>query len=282
MQNNSSSSLFIGCAGWSVPSAAGAHFPADGSHLQRYAQVLNAVEINTSFYRPHRPVIYVRWRDSVPETFRFSAKVPKHITHELRLKEFREPLKRFIGEVRHLGNKLDCLLVQLPPRLSYNAGNARSFFVALREMVEVDVVCEPRHASWFTSAAADMLHEQDVSYVIADPRVTPVAIDSIAGHMPTIYLRLHGSPEMYYSSYSDASLEALAARIKTYLQEGSKVWCVFDNTANGAAVPNALFLLQALARTAGAGEPHAEVEDSTAAGALYNGHRAIGLGYHLR
>jgi uncharacterized protein YecE (DUF72 family) len=282
MQNNSSSSLFIGCAGWSVPSTVGEHFPSDGSHLQRYAQVMNAVEINTSFYRPHRPVTYARWRDSVPEAFRFSAKVPKHITHELRLKEFGEPLTRFIGEVRHLGHKLDCLLVQLPPRLAYDPAAARRFFVALREMIDVEVVCEPRHASWFTPAAADMLRERNVSYVIADPQVSPVAIDSLAGHMPVVYLRLHGSPEMYYSSYANAYLDALAARIKAYLQDGSKVWCVFDNTANGAAVPNALSLLQALAQMNGANDLQAEAEDSTAAGTLYNGHRAIGLGHHLR
>jgi uncharacterized protein YecE (DUF72 family) len=246
MENTSKSSLFIGCAGWGIPSTVAAQFSGDGSHLERYARVLTGVEINTSFYRPHRPVTYVRWSDSVPDSIRFSAKVPKIITHEMRLKEVGEPLERFVGEVRHLGHKLDCLLVQLPPRLAFDADVARRFFLDLRAMIDVDVVCEPRHASWFTPAAVDLLHNRNVSYVIADPQVSALPIDEIAGQMSTVYLRLHGSPEMYYSAYSEEYLDHLAVRIKAYLAAGSKVWCVFDNTANGEAVPNALSLLKRL------------------------------------
>lgn len=246
MQNTSKSSLFIGCAGWGIPATVAEQFGSEGSHLERYARVLTGVEINTSFYRPHRPVTYARWRDSVPDSFRFSAKVPKIITHEMRLKDVADPLQRFVGEVRHLGHKLDCLLVQLPPRLAFDADVARRFFVDLRTMINVDVVCEPRHASWFTPAAADLLHNRHVSYVIADPQVSAAPIDDIAGHMATVYLRLHGSPEMYYSAYTETYLDALAVRIKAYLDGGSKVWCVFDNTANGAAVPNALSLMKRL------------------------------------
>ncbi|WP_156396414.1 DUF72 domain-containing protein [Noviherbaspirillum sp. Root189] len=246
MQNPLESSLFIGCAGWGIPSTVADQFGGEGSHLERYARVLTGVEINTSFYRPHRPVTYARWRDSVPAGFRFSAKVPKIITHEMRLKDVADPLERFVGEVRNLGHKLDCLLVQLPPRLAFDADVAHRFFVDLRTMIDVDVVCEPRHASWFTPVAADLLHHRKVSYVIADPQVSTVPIDDIAGHMPTVYLRLHGSPEMYYSAYTDTYLDELAVRIRAYLDGGSKVWCVFDNTANGAAVPNALSLIKRL------------------------------------
>jgi uncharacterized protein YecE (DUF72 family) len=246
MQNTSESALFIGCAGWGIPSTVAEQFGGEGSHLERYARVLTGVEINTSFYRPHRPVTYARWRDSVPDGFRFSAKVPKIITHEMRLRDVADPLERFVGEVRNLGRKLDCLLVQLPPRLAFDGDVARRFFLDLRAMIDVDVVCEPRHASWFTPAAADLLHNRNVSYVIADPQVSAMPIDDIAGHMPTVYLRLHGSPEMYYSAYSEIYLDELAVRIKAYLERGSKVWCVFDNTANGEAVPNALSLLKRL------------------------------------
>ncbi len=76
----------IGTAGWSIPKEHAAAFPAEGSHLQRYAQVFGAVEINSSFYRPHRRTTYERWAASVPEAFRFAVKVPKTITHEHRLR----------------------------------------------------------------------------------------------------------------------------------------------------------------------------------------------------
>lgn len=77
-----------------------------GSHLERYGAVLNAVEINTSFYRPHRTATYTRWAASVPEDFRFAVKVPKTITHERRLKDVGELLDRFLSEAGGLGPKL--------------------------------------------------------------------------------------------------------------------------------------------------------------------------------
>jgi uncharacterized protein YecE (DUF72 family) len=44
----------IGTAGWSIPGAHAALFPGGGSHLERYARVLSAVEIDSTFYRTHR------------------------------------------------------------------------------------------------------------------------------------------------------------------------------------------------------------------------------------
>jgi uncharacterized protein YecE (DUF72 family) len=248
MQNQSTSSFMVGCAGWSLSSAVAAQFPEEGSHLERYAQVMPAVEINTSFYRPHRPVTYARWRDSVPEDFRFSAKVPKAITHEARLKDAGELLERFIGEVRHLEHKLGCLLVQLPPSLRFDPQVARQFFQSVKRLIDVDIVCEPRHPTWFTPAAADLLHGRNVGYVVADPAVMP--LDNIAAESGVVYLRLHGSPEMYHSSYPESYLDELAKRMRGDAGAGRKVWCIFDNTASGAAVPNALSLLGRLNQAA--------------------------------
>lgn len=233
--------LLIGCAGWSVPSAAGARFPAEGSHLERYAAVLPAVEINTSFYRPHMPATYVRWRESVPESFRFSVKVPKRITHELRMKEIDAELRRFMEEAGCLEHKLGCLLVQLPPSLRYDAPSAERFFDLLRMLTQVDVVCEPRHVSWFDADAAAMLAARKVSYVIADPK--PVEMPPPDTGAGTVYIRLHGSPHMYYSPYSEAFLDKTHADIARMLHADRRVWCIFDNTAEGHAVPNALSLL---------------------------------------
>jgi uncharacterized protein YecE (DUF72 family) len=77
----------IGCAGWNLPSAKADAFPGPGSHLERYARVLRAVEVNSSFYRPHRRETWERWAGSVPVDFRFSVKVPRQITHFRRLRD---------------------------------------------------------------------------------------------------------------------------------------------------------------------------------------------------
>ena len=79
----------IGTAGWSIPKAVANAFPASGSHLARYAQVLNAAEINTSFYRNHRPEVYARWAAQTPDGFRFAVKLPRTITHDQRLRAAR-------------------------------------------------------------------------------------------------------------------------------------------------------------------------------------------------
>ena len=236
--------VLVGTAGWSLPSAAADSFPANGTHLERYAQVFGCVEINSSFYRPHRPATYARWRDSTPTGFRFSVKVPKTITHESRLRDAEALLKRFIDESAQLQDKLGCLLVQLPPRLAWDASVAQRFFIGLKTMTTTPAVCEARHLSWFTKEAGEQLAELGVSQVIADPEVA--ALPFAAAQSPLTYLRLHGSPRMYYSAYSKEALDTYARRIRMQAREGRQVWCVFDNTAEGAAVPNALALQRRL------------------------------------
>ena len=236
------STSLIGTAGWSISSAAASHFPLDGSHLQRYAQVLNCVEINSSFYRPHQGSTYARWAASVPEAFRFSVKLPRRITHELRLRDGAAELERFAAEVGGLGNKLGCVLVQLPPSLRFEPDVAAAFFSALRQRFGTMLACEARHASWFDAGATELLGAQAITRVHADP-----AAGQPGPHVPTTasaYIRLHGSPRIYYSDYPPAFLDALALDLRV---STAASWCIFDNTAAGAALPNALQLQRQLA-----------------------------------
>jgi uncharacterized protein YecE (DUF72 family) len=239
---------FIGCAGWSLPRAEQAHFPAAGSHLERYAARFGAVEINSSFYRPHRPATYARWGASVPPSFRFSVKVPKAITHDLRLVGAQGLLHTFLAEVAGLGERLGCLLIQLPPSFGFEPGPAADFFAELRSLSSSPLACEPRHPSWFEAAADDLLGDLGVARVAADPARVPVAGEP-GGGRGFAYYRLHGSPKVYSSAYSEAYLEELAWRLRTDLAAGRNVWCVFDNTALGAATGNALALQSLLAQT---------------------------------
>src|SRR5262245_60578113 len=109
--------VYVGVAGWSIPKPHAAAFPKTGSHLERYARRFNAVEINSSFYRPHRPATYARWAASVPPDFQFAVKVPREITHRRRLVDVADLLDQFLDECSELGEKLGPLLVQLPPGL---------------------------------------------------------------------------------------------------------------------------------------------------------------------
>jgi uncharacterized protein YecE (DUF72 family) len=224
-------SLHIGTAGWALPAAERARFGTGPSILARYATRLNAVEINSSFYRPHRPATYARWAQSVPADFRFSVKLPKAITHEKRLKDADAPLDVFLGECGALGEKLGPLLVQLPPSLAFDPKSR--FFEALRERFAGAVVCEPRHISWFSPDAEALLRFHRIARAAADPALVRQAAQPFGD---IAYFRWHGSPRMYYSDYDAVALETLAKRL------AKDAWVVFDNTALGHATTNALAL----------------------------------------
>ncbi len=234
----------VGCAGWSVPKEDAARFPEAGSHLERYAGRFPAVEINSSFYRPHRPATYARWAASVPPGFRFAVKVPREITHGCRLADPAEPLDRFLAECGALGEALGPLLVQLPPSLTFDAAVAVPFFAALRERFGGEVVCEPRHPSWFRPEAEQALVQNQVARVAADPAPVPSAAQP-GGWAGLVYYRLHGSPRVYYSAYSEPYLAALAATLREAARS-APVWCIFDNTAQGAATDDALAVMERL------------------------------------
>jgi uncharacterized protein YecE (DUF72 family) len=240
-KSNPSETVRVAVAGWSIPKEYNEHFPAAGSHLERYSARFPAVEINSSFYKSHRPVTYARWADSVPESFRFSVKVPKSVTHERRLVDVSAVLDSFLAEVSQLGDKLGPLLVQLPPSLPFDAEVAETFFTVLTNRFDGRVAVEPRHASWFKPAAERLLTKYCVARVAADPAVVPAAAEP-GGWDGLVYYRWHGSPKVYYSSYADEQLEALAATL-TRAARSAQVWCVFDNTAAFAATANALHIL---------------------------------------
>ena len=235
--------LHIGCAGWSMPVAHAASFADGGSHLERYGQVFNAVEINSSFYRPHLPATYRRWATAVPAHFRFAVKLPRTISHQAKLRDCAPLLEAFLAQVDALGEKLGCLLLQLPPSLAYDAAVALPFLARLRRLHHGAVACEPRHASWFKAAASRALRDHRVARVGADPALCPRAALP-AGDRSLLYLRLHGAPRMYYDAYPDAVLRRLARQLLRPDRRTAERWCIFDNTALGHATDDALALMQ--------------------------------------
>jgi uncharacterized protein YecE (DUF72 family) len=229
-----------------VPSRYGVDIPPGGSHLERYARRLNAVEINSSFYRPHQRKTYERWARSTPPDFRFSVKLPRAMTHEQRLAGCGALLDRFASEVTGLGDRLGVLLVQLPPRFAFEESVADRFFRELRERLDGSVACEPRHASWFEPEIGGWLAERRIARVAADPAPVKGAGEPGGWH-GLAYYRWHGTPRIYYSDYDHAALERLRLRLCEQRRRNVSAWCIFDNTALGAALGNALAMAPAVA-----------------------------------
>lgn len=231
----------VGCAGWSIPSQHAHLFGEGDSHLARYATRFDVAEINSTFYRPHQPRTFERWAASVPSRFRFSAKLPKSITHEARLHGSGDALTAFFEALAGLGPKLGGVLVQLPPSLAFDARLADRFFAMLRRRCQARVACEPRHASWFAPVVDAIWTRYAIARVAADPALLPEA--AVPGGAGTAarwsYWRWHGAPRMYYSHYEAPALQALAQAL---VQEGrarAPAWCILDNTAHGHAMADA-------------------------------------------
>lgn len=224
----------VGTAGWAIPKDVRDRFPSEGSTLERYAANFSCVEINSTFYRAHRESTYARWAASVPESFRFSVKVRKTLTHELRLANAHEPLARFLDEISRLGAKLGVTLFQLPPSFAFDALLVGRFFAEYRSLAAGATVCEPRHASWFTDDAHRLLDSFQIGRVAADPALP--GGDRPAGDSAVRYFRWHGSPRRYYDRYGLERLTALAR----HAAPAATAWCIFDNTAAGAATADAL------------------------------------------
>lgn len=153
------------------------------------------------------------------------------------------PLDRFLDEVQALGPRLGGLLLQLPPGGRFEPRIARAFFVRLRQRHAGRVAIEARHPDWFTPAAQALLREHGIAGVAADPPRTG-ADAQVSGSKRWRYFRWHGAPRIYYSRYDDEALRRLASRLRV---APLRSWCIFDNTAAGHAIGDALTLKALLA-----------------------------------
>jgi uncharacterized protein YecE (DUF72 family) len=227
----------VGTAGWSIPRTAAWRFDSAGTQLERYSRRFDCAEINSSFHRPHASTTYAKWRDSTPPAFRFAVKMPRAITHDLKLKDAREPFITFLSQTDGLADKRGPLLCQLPPSLSYEGTAAIGFLEMVRGAYDGPIVCEPRHATWFSPLVTSLLERYRIARVAADPPPVPEATTP-AAWANVAYFRWHGSPRTYWSRYDESTIEAFAAAVGR-IPTAQQVWCVFDNTASGAAIENA-------------------------------------------
>jgi uncharacterized protein YecE (DUF72 family) len=234
-------SIRVGTAGWNVPATEAVVSGVKRTQLERYATVLNCVEVNSSFYRIHKRTTWQRWAASTPVGFQFSVKAPKTITHIAKLVDCGKLLADFLEQIAGLGEKLGPVLLQTAPSHAANPLEIMKFMSTLRELHDGLVALEPRHPSWFTSEIDDLFCEFNVARVAADPPKGSPLVLSPGGSTLLRYYRLHGSPRVYWSAYSASQIESMAAKLRG--DGAGNMWVIFDNTASGAALSNALELM---------------------------------------
>ncbi len=128
-----------------------------------------------------------------------------------------------------------------------NLRSHRNFYCCFAGTIRETLYRNHAHASWVDDQATELLAEFQIARVVADPARVPLAA-SPSGFASVAYFRLHGSSRLYYSAYSSDFLDKLAVQVADLAKKAS-VWCIFDNTASGFAVRNALELSAKLQQT---------------------------------
>ena len=239
----------IGISGWTYPPWRGVFYPPDlpqKRELEFAASRLNSVEINGSFYSLQRPSSYRSWFEQTPHDFVFAVKGGRFITHMKKLAGVETPLANFFGSgVLALEHKLGPLLWQLPPMLGFDPGRLAAFFDQLpRTTAEAARLAERhdqrlqhgaitttsvdrplrhaleiRHGSYVTPTFVELLREHDVALVVADTAGKWPFLEDVTSSF--VYVRLHGSQELYVSGYDDQGLDWWAARVRVWASGGS-------------------------------------------------------------
>ncbi len=280
----------IGISGWTYKPWRGVFYPEglpQSKELAHAASIFRSIEINGTFYAMQRPDSFAQWADATPDDFVFAVKGPRYITHMLKLRNAEAPVGNFFASgVLRLGPKLGPILWQFPPNFRFDAGKLEAFFALLPRDTEQAAECGRRHdhrlkaRAWLSSdrrrkirhaveirhdsfrdpAFVDLLRKHDIALVCADTVEWPLLMDLTSDF---VYVRLHGSTELYRSAYSRPALKRWAARVVAWrdgkpMTDGhfvhsrqSKanprdVFLYFDNTDKLQAPKDALSLMRLL------------------------------------
>jgi uncharacterized protein YecE (DUF72 family) len=199
-------SLYVGTSGWAYGEWRGSFYPADlpqGRFLDHYGRTLTACEVNATFYRIQSEATLQRWAGSVPERFRFAVKAHRRLSYRKQLLPDHDTeghIREFLASLRALGDKLGCLLIQVPEFLERDDAGLAGLLDLLPEGMRF--ACELQHPSWGDPAVASALAERGGTVCVReDEGAVPAALP--AG--PVAYIRLKGT------HYTDNAREALLA-----------------------------------------------------------------------
>jgi len=241
--------VFLGTSGWSYKEWEGAFYEkGEKRKLRAYSRVFNTAEIDSTFYRVPSKGMVMGWLRYSPSDFAFTAKIPKTITHEKKLglkSDVKADLQGFFDVMRplQLGGKLACLLIQLPPKYSYNPESLESFFSLLDPVFRYAV--EFRNLSWMRSETWDILRAHDVAYVNVDEPLLPPEVHLTADFA---YFRWHGrgkAPWFDYK-YSKQELDEWVPKVREAGGKVKKIFGYFNNHFHGYAPENCLYLIEKL------------------------------------
>jgi uncharacterized protein YecE (DUF72 family) len=269
----SGATICIGTSGWSYPKGEGTwngffYPPGKVNELEFYSQFFNAVELNSSFYRPPNPGFVYNWVKKTPKGFLFAVKLWQKFTHPKMFKESTgedaviaqsdvDLFKKCLEPLAKAG-KLGALLAQFPPSFKNDAYGQQRLEAIAKAFAEFKIAVELRHRSWSDDPqTADLLRENHMAWVqIDEPRFTT----SVAAELPVTsdvaYFRFHGrnvkdwwtgnGETRYRYHYNEREIEELAERVKAAAGKTKLLFAFFNNHWQAYAPRNANDLKKAL------------------------------------
>jgi uncharacterized protein YecE (DUF72 family) len=225
----------VGCSGWSYTSWQGPFYPTNienSSWLKYYSHVFDYVEIDSSFYSIPNIIMVNNWANRTPGNFKFTAKFPKIITHDKRLKDVGVELEQFFEAMSPLSNKILALLIQLPPSLKVFEG-----LESLRGLVpNLDAgfryAIEVRDRSWFQDLAYNFFAKNNICLVwsqLGEMKTPPVVTTDF------LYLRLIGDRGIHEKDFGRIQIDRVlemqkwAESIKTIEDERVRLAIITAN-----------------------------------------------------
>lgn len=235
---------YIGCSGWHYDHWRGLYYPPglpQKEWLSFYAKHINTVEINSSFYRLPSITSLIRWKKTTPDTFVFSTKVSRYITHVKKLRKSEIALDNFLSRVSMLKKNLGPLLYQLPPTMKRDDAMLYDFLSVLPR--NYYHTFEFRHESWINDSVFQLLHKFNIALCIYDMPDIDIPLINTADF---IYLRFHGNRKLYSSCYSDNEIRKWSQDIQRLSGNVEAVYIYFNNDSQAFAVKNAQVMIKYL------------------------------------
>jgi len=237
--------LYIGCSGFCYPHWRHGVFYPEGlrqkDEFAYYASQFSSVEINATFYGIPKERVWETWEKQAPVGFLYSVKMNRFITHRKRLRAVEGTLELFSRRASLLKQHLGPYLFQFPFSFKKNLDTLsvlKKYFGK-----EALVVFEFRDPSWYDEETFSFCREHAWVVAFSDFPGIPEKVP-VTGNF--VYLRFHGKPQIYFSSYPHEVLKHWSTEITSWRKQGRTVFGYFNNDALGHAPQNAKELLSFL------------------------------------
>jgi uncharacterized protein YecE (DUF72 family) len=237
--------IHVGCSGWNYADWRGVIYPkglTTSRWLERYAELFDTVEINTTFYRLPKREAVQRWVEQSPPEFVFAVKASRYLTHIRRLTDMERGVARLLERLEPLtvSPKMGPMLWQLPG--NFHRDDERLAF-ALDHLPPGRHAFEFRHPSWFADEVLAALRAHGVALTIADHPERAWQSHELTADFT--FVRLHYGHRGRRGNYSATELDEWAGELRRFAQR-AEVFVYFNNDWEGFAVRNALGMRERL------------------------------------